>query len=331
MNEETQKPNLIDIVSEAQLTAGFKDTPMAEHVAAISKILNEHEIEHGFYPKWRDAVKALPTLDTHAACNHEDHWFIDLPNISNENAAQLESMLRELIPWRKGPFKLGPIIIDTEWRSNWKWKRLAEHITPLADRNVLDVGCGNGYHLWRMHEAGAKLALGVEPSPLFNCQFKAIQHYANIPNVMMLPLTFEQFPETQAFDSVFSMGVLYHRRTPAEHLQGLREALKPGGELILETLIAPGEDDSEIEISDRYANMRNLYQLPSVLRVARWMEEASFTDIRCISVDVTSPLEQRTTQWMPYHSLSNALDTENKLLTIEGLPRPRRAILIANR
>ncbi len=331
MNDETIKYKLIDIVSEAQLIDGFNGTPMAEHVSAITALLNEHEIEHGFYPRWRDAVNALPKLNTQAARNDEDHWFIDLPNISNENASQLESALKELMPWRKGPFKLGPITIDTEWRSSWKWNRLAEHITPLEGRDVLDVGCGNGYHLWRMHEAGAKLALGVEPSPLFNCQFKAIQRYATTPSVMMLPLTFEQFPVTQAFDSVFSMGVLYHRREPSEHLQSLRDALKPGGELILETLIAPGEEDSEIEIEDRYANMRNLYQLPSVLRVARWMEEASFKDIRCISVDVTSPFEQRTTEWMPYHSLSNALDPDNKLLTIEGLPRPRRAILIANR
>ena len=330
MNDESIKPKLIDIVSEVQLTAGFKDTPMAAYVEALVELLNEHEIEHGFYPRWRDAVNALPAAAAQPACTDEDHWFIGLPDLSVEQSAQLDSALKDLMPWRKGPFKLGPITIDTEWRSSWKWKRLAEHIAPLSGRDVLDVGCGNGYHLWRMHEAGAQLVLGVEPSPLFNCQFKAIQHYANIPSVMMLPLAFEQFPATQAFDSVFSMGVLYHRRSPAKHLQRLRDALKPGGELILETLIAPGEDDSEIKIDDRYANMRNLYQLPSVLRVARWMEEASFTDIRCISVDVTSPFEQRTTHWMPYHSLSNALDPENKLLTIEGLPRPRRAILIAN-
>ncbi|MEE9335984.1 MAG: tRNA 5-methoxyuridine(34)/uridine 5-oxyacetic acid(34) synthase CmoB [Granulosicoccaceae bacterium] len=331
MNDETIKPKLIDIVSDAQLAAGFKGTPMAVHVEALTALLSEHEIEHGFYPKWRDAVKALPSVVAEPACNDEDHWFINLPNLSKEHTTQLESALKDLMPWRKGPFKLGPITIDTEWRSNWKWNRLIEHIAPLAGRDVLDVGCGNGYHLWRMHEAGAQLVLGIEPSPLFNCQFNAIQRYANIPSVIMLPLTFEQFPASQVFDSVFSMGVLYHRRAPAEHLQELRDALKPGGEIILETLIAPGEDDSEIQIEDRYANMRNLYQLPSVLRVARWMEEASFSNIRCISVDVTSPFEQRTTQWMPYHSLSNALDPDNKLLTIEGLPRPRRAILIANR
>jgi len=221
MNDNTNKYKLIDIVSEAQLNASFIDTPMAEHITHLTALLNEHEIEHGFYPKWRDAVKALPNLSTVAACDHEDHWFIDLPNISNENASQLESALKELMPWRKGPFKLGPITIDTEWRSSWKWKRLIDHISPLEGRNVLDVGCGNGYHLWRMHEAGAKMALGVEPSPLFNCQFNAIQHYANTPSVAMLPLTFEQFPETQSFDTVFSMGVLYHRRSPAEHLQSL--------------------------------------------------------------------------------------------------------------
>ena len=331
MNANTSKPKLLDIVSETQLTAGLNNTPMAKHVKALTQLLSEHEIEHGYYPKWRDAVNALPTVRSKAPGNDEDYWFIDLPNLTADQSTQLESALKDLMPWRKGPYKLGPLTVDTEWRSSWKWNRLVEHITPLAGRNVLDVGCGNGYHMWRMHEAGARLVLGVEPSPLFNLQFKALQHYSNIPSVMMLPLTFEQFPSTQAFETVFSMGVLYHRRSQAEHLLGLRDALKPGGELILETLIAPGEDDNEIEIEDRYANMRNLYQLPTVLRVARWMEEASFNNIRCISVDVTSVLEQRTTEWMPYHSLNNALDQDNKSLTVEGLPRPRRAILIADR
>jgi len=270
-------------------------------------------------------TKALPGRD------FEDHWFIDLPELPSGQEEPLKAALKKLMPWRKGPFKIGPISIDTEWRSNWKWKRLAEHITPLDGRDVLDVGCGNGYHMWRMHEAGARMVLGVEPSLLFNMQFQALQHFANVPSVLMVPLLFEHFPATQAFDTVFSMGVLYHRREPAEHLAGLRESLKPSGELILETLIAPGEEDNEIKIEDRYAGMRNLYQLPSVLRVARWMEEASFTNIRCISVDVTSVFEQRTTEWMPTFSLDKALDPNNKQLTVEGLPRPRRVILIADR
>jgi tRNA (mo5U34)-methyltransferase len=325
------KTALTDITSEAQLAQALSGTTLESYQQALIDVLSSNTIEHGFYPKWREALDSLPEIKALSVGNEEDYWQIALPPLSDSQLLEIESALKALMPWRKGPYKLGPINLDTEWRSDWKWNRLAEYISPLSGREVLDVGCGNGYHMWRMHEAGARFVLGIEPSPLFNLQFQALQRYANISQIAMLPLTFEQFPQAKAFDTVFSMGVLYHRREPKEHLQALREALKPGGELVLETLIAPGEDDSEIDIVDRYACMRNVWNLPSVLRVARWMEEESFTDIHCVSVNVTSVFEQRSTPWMPFHSLHNALDPEDKSLTVEALPRPRRAILIASK
>ncbi len=322
---------LLDIISEAQLGKVLVGTTLAAFEKELIQALSSNTIEHGFYPKWREALDSLPEIRALSSSYIEDYWQIELPAITDTQLLELENALKALMPWRKGPYKLGPINIDTEWRSDWKWNRLHEYITPLDGREVLDVGCGNGYHMWRMHEAGARFVLGVEPSPLFNLQFQALQRFARMEHMAMLPLTFEQFPQTYAFDTVFSMGVLYHRREPKAHLQALSGSLKPAGELVLETLIAPGEDDNEIEIVDRYACMRNVWNLPSALRVARWMEEESFKDIRCVSVNVTSVLEQRSTTWMPFHSLNNALDPEDKSLTVEGLPRPRRAIFIASK
>ncbi len=322
---------LLDITSEATIGSALSNTLSASMLSEIVALLQNETIKHGDFSRWRSAVESLPSLPAQPGIVDDDHWLIETEKPTAQQHEQLEQSLRGLMPWRKGPYKIGPITIDTEWRSGWKWNRLIDHISPLEGRDVLDIGCGNGYHLWRMHEAGARTALGVEPSLLFNLQFKAIQHYSNISSVAMLPLSFEQLPNSDAFDTVFSMGVLYHRKSPNEHLTRLFRSLKPGGELVLETLIAPGEEDNELTIDKRYAGMRNLYQLPSVLRVIRWMEEEAFTDIRCVSVDVTSVFEQRSTDWMTYHSLANALDPEDKTKTVEGLPRPRRAILIANR
>jgi len=47
-------------------------------------------------------------------------------------------------------------------------------------------------------------------------------------------------------------------------------------------------------------------------------------------VTKTNVEEQRTTEWMRFHSLHDFLDVQNDNLTREGLPAPVRAILIAN-
>ena len=133
--------------------------------------------------------------------------------------------------------------IDTEWRSDWKWDRLKNHIEPLSGRKVLDIGCGSGYHCWRMRGAGAELVIGIDPTPLFIVQFFALQKYIQDHHVTVLPMGIEHLPEKlRFFDTVFSMGVLYHRRSPFDHLIELRDCLVSGGELILETLVIDGDE-----------------------------------------------------------------------------------------
>ncbi|HSJ47948.1 MAG TPA: tRNA 5-methoxyuridine(34)/uridine 5-oxyacetic acid(34) synthase CmoB, partial [Gammaproteobacteria bacterium] len=244
----------------------------------------------------------------------------------------LEQALRQLHPWRKGPFCLFGLRIDTEWRSDWKWQRLREHIQPLQDRLVLDVGCGNGYHLWRMRGAGARLALGIDPTLLFVHQFAALQHYIRDPQAGLLPLALEELPARMAFfDTVFSMGVLYHRRSPFDHLQELREALRPGGELVLETLVTEGEAGQVLVPRDRYARMRNVWFIPSVPELQHWLERAGFLEVRCVDVTRTTTEEQRGTDWMRFESLAQCLDPDDPAKTVEGYPAPRRAILVARK
>lgn len=254
----------------------------------------------------------------------------DINNVG-DTTDSLQAALEGLMPWRKGPFRIAHVTIDTEWRSNWKWNRVYPHITPLQDRTVLDVGCGSGYHLWRMRSQGASTVIGIDPGLLFLMQFQALQRYVKDSAVNMLPLTMETLPPNMhSFDTVFSMGVLYHRKDPKAHLNELMQSLSPGGELVLETLVSLGEERTELKIDGRYARMRNVWTLPSVPMLARWMIEAGFTNIRCVSVDITSRLEQRTTPWMPYESLIDSLDPDDLSLTVEGLPRPRRAVMIAD-
>ena len=245
---------------------------------------------------------------------------------------RLHAALQQLHPWRKGPYELFGVHIDTEWRSDFKWLRLASHIKPLTNKWVLDVGCGNGYHAIRSLAAGAQRVIGIDPSLLFSYQFQAIKKYLPTQPIDVLPLSLEQFPpHTAAFDTVFSMGVLYHRRSPLDHLQALYHCLRTGGELVLETLVVEGDEQHCLLPHNRYARMRNVWFLPSVDMLMLWLERLGFADARSVDVTVTSTDEQRTTNWMRFESLSQCLDPDDHSKTVEGYPAPRRAIITATR
>lgn len=311
-----------------------------EEFSAWAKLLPEKIasnyafLKHGNLVKWQAAVDTLSKLSV----QHPIYNLGDTIQIGNEHDLTpeekyvLEKSLVELCPWRKGPFNFFGLTIDTEWRSDWKWQRLQNHISPLNNKKVLDVGCGSGYHLWRMCEAGAEFVLGIDPSLLFLQQFLAVKQFLKHEPVYFLPLRSEDLPEKlSGFDTVFSMGVLYHRRSPLDHLIELRNVLAPNGELILETLIIANEQQNVLMPADRYAMMRNVYFLPNISLLTRWLERCGFIDIQVININQTSCEEQRVTNWVKAQSLKDFLDPNNHNLTIEGYPAPLRACLRATK
>jgi len=288
---------------------------------------------HGDEPRWLDALKALPTAGIcHTDLNQPVVTATPKIALNAQDQAVLLRCLQSFIPWRKGPFSICGCCIDTEWRSDWKWERLHPHLQAPAGRRILDIGCGNGYHLFRLAGAGAKLVVGIDPSLLFLYQFNVLNYYLNVKAIAFLPLRSDQLPaELCSFDTVLSMGVLYHRRQPASHLRELLATLRHGGELALETLVVRGESTIALESGARYARMRNVWRIPTTTELVNWVTTAGFENVRVVSEESTTSAEQRTTPWMPYESLSHALDPLDSSRTIEGLPAPRRAILIANR
>jgi tRNA (mo5U34)-methyltransferase len=286
---------------------------------------------HGDLPRWWSALSALPRPDAalvrlNAAC-------VGAESDAVQGAAHRQALaqaLMQLHPWRKGPYCLHGVFLDCEWRSDWKWDRLAGHIQPLEGRAVLDVGCGNGYHCWRMAGAGARVVLGVDPTILFVMQFLAIASLLGDERVGVLPLALEDLPgDMSGFDSVFSMGVLYHRRSPLDHLVTLRRLLRPGGELVLDTLVVEGEGDRVLVPTGRYASMPNVWFIPSPKALEIWLGRCGFSGVRVVDVTVTSMEEQRATEWMRFQSLRDFLDPRDPMRTLEGHPAPRRAVLVA--
>jgi tRNA (mo5U34)-methyltransferase len=255
----------------------------------------------------------------------------DLSLMDKHRRLALQATLMGLHPWRKGPYNLFGMHLDTEWRSDWKWDRVLPHLAPLKGRTILDVGCGNGYHCWRMLGADAERVIGIDPSAKFVFQFYAIKRFAgNHLPIDVLPLGIEHMPEKMAaFDTVFSMGILYHRRSPMDHLRELRQLLKPGGQLVLETLVIEGAEDQLLVPQDRYAKMPNVWFIPSPDMLISWMSKNGLKNPRMVDISTTSIEEQRSTDWMKFESLADFLDPNDPSKTVEGHPAPVRAVFVA--
>lgn len=303
----------MSLLGDARLREMLADAGLAawqDHIATLVRARLADEA-HGDFPRWRAALAELAAS-------------------GDDTPAQRRELLLALAPWRKGPFDVGGVLIDSEWRSDRKWARVAPAIEPLAGRRVLDVGCGNGYYALQMAAAGAHRVIGLEPMQLYVVQFLAVNIFARAPRVDVLPLRLDEFPaDTQAFDTTFSMGVLYHQRSPLDHLAQLRQTLRPGGQLVLETLFLPGTEAAARTPPGRYARMRNVWLLPTLAELSTWLRRSGFGDIEIADESLTTVEEQRSTEWMPFESLAKALDPADPALTVEGWPAPRRAVMLA--
>ncbi|MCK7568561.1 tRNA 5-methoxyuridine(34)/uridine 5-oxyacetic acid(34) synthase CmoB [Marinobacter xestospongiae] len=287
---------------------------------------------HGDMARWQQALQQLPAVADVEADLNRSAVTLSTSTLADDARQKLEAGLRGLMPWRKGPFDFFGVGIDTEWRSDWKWDRVAPYLSDLQGRRILDVGCGSGYHCWRMAGLGARRVVGIDPGLLFLFQFLSVKRYLGEVPVDLLPIRMEDMPDRlEAFDTTFSMGVLYHRRSPLDHLLELKSTLRRGGELVLETLVVDGPEGYSLMPEDRYGQMRNVWFLPSCDTLLRWLDRTGFRQARVVDVTDTTTEEQRTTDWMRFQSLADFLDPDDPSRTIEGYPGPRRATIIAEK
>jgi tRNA (mo5U34)-methyltransferase len=314
-----------------QVEAGQWTEPLRARLAGVVAAGRRAELDD-----WRAAVRGLPVIASR--CLDLAGPVVTVGGADDATAAQralIRQQLQRLHPWRKGPFDLFGVRVDAEWRSDLKWARLAPHLEPLAGRRVLDVGCGNGYYGWRLVGAGARLVVGIDPSLRCLFQHLAVSRLASeAPGAPgrfhFLPLALEDLPPGPAsFDTVLSMGVLYHRRDPAAHLARLRQLLRPAGQLVLEGLVLADPALACLVPPGRYAKMRNVWSIPSRQLLVRWVEDAGFRDAQIVDIAATTVDEQRRTEWMRFESLADFLDPADPSRTVEGHPAPLRALCVA--
>ena len=250
-------------------------------------------------------------------------------NSNHSNEEVIEKLLSQFLPWRKGPFKVNSTFIDSEWRSNLKWDRFLELNIDLKGKNILDVGSGNGYYAFRMLGQGAEAILCLEPNLTHFSQFLAINHFIETNKIRMLPERLETLEMQQTyFDLIFSMGLLYHQRDPSMHLSSLRKRMTNTGQLIIETIIVSDDYGDYLEPKGPYASMPNVHFLHTDKGFKALAEKEGLSVIQSSKEAQTTMDEQRKTRWMPFKSYESAIQADNKDLTVENFPAPKRKFYV---
>ena len=111
-----------------------------------------YQVNNGNIPKWSQAINAIDALPKGKVALEQPYITIYQNSIDSE---LLMKTLHKLIPWRKGPFMINDLALESEWDGDMKWQRLTKHIKPLKNKRVLDVGAGNGYFTLRMAMEGS--------------------------------------------------------------------------------------------------------------------------------------------------------------------------------
>lgn len=275
----------------------------------------------------QEAIASLPTLEV------KHVWLSDVVEVeftttAADQEAKILEVAKALKPWRKGPFQISQIFIDSEWQSFIKYN-LLEPYFDLKDKVVGDIGCNNAYYLFRMQSNQPKKLVGFDPSAITYSQFQFINHYLKSDIVYeLLGVEHVEFYEHR-FDLLFCLGVLYHRSDPVAMLKSLYRGLNGGGELILDTFMIDGEDEICLTPRDRYSKIPNIYFIPTVNALKNWCYRAGFERVEVLAIKKTELNEQRKTEWIDSQSLDHFLDPDDESRTIEGYPAPKRVYIKA--
>jgi len=274
---------------------------------------------------YQDAIKNLPKLED-VEVRFGDSVEVQIANLSDAQSQQVEETARLMKPWRKGPFQINNLFIDSEWQSQIKYNLLEPHF-DLTDNVVGDIGCNNGYYLFRMLTQKPKKLIGFDPSAIYYSQFQFINHFIKSDiKYELLGVEHVEFYEHK-FDTLFCLGVLYHRSDPVTMLKSLYKGLNKGGELILDTFMIDGEEEMCLTPKDRYSKIPNIYFVPTVPALINWCLRAGFESVEVLETMITEPNEQRKTEWIDTQSLEDFLDPEDSTKTIEGYPAPKRVYI----
>jgi len=276
---------------------------------------------------YQEAIGALPEYPN-VTVSLGDIVDIQIAGLSEGEAIQIKESALLMKPWRKGPFRINDLFIDSEWQSQIKYNLLEPHFN-LQDKIVGDIGCNNGYYLFRMLSQKPKKLIGFDPSAIYYSQFMFLDHFIKSDIVYeLLGVEHVEYYEHK-FDTLFCLGVLYHRSDPVAMLKSLFKGLNKGGELILDTFMIDGEGEMCLTPRDRYSKIPNIYFVPTVSALKNWCLRAGFESVEVLEIMKTDLNEQRKTEWIDTQSLEDFLDPNDPEKTVEGYPAPKRVYIKA--
>lgn len=290
----------------------------------LQAVRNERE----GWMKWKNIAPLRTALENLSKLN-STVTLGDTVTLKSDEAVDIETLettARLMMPWRKGPFDLFGLFIDTEWRSDQKYNFLRPHFN-LTGKKVADIGCNNGYYMFRFLEDTPQKIVGFDPSSLFKSQFDLINHFVKSDIVYEL-LGVEHLPYyEEKFDVIFCLGVLYHRSDPIAMLKALFQGLEKGGELYLDTFIIEGDEPYALCPQGSYSKITNVYFVPTLRALENWCIKAGFSGFEVLGTVVTTSDEQRKTSWIESQSLEDFLDPDDSTKTVEGYPAPIRGYI----
>lgn len=281
---------------------------------------------------WYEQLKQIHSIKKDNIDIENGDWFSvgKKEDLTKEEFELIQKTAKTLIPWRKGPFKIFGLEIDSEWQSNIKYNLIRPHFN-LKDKVVADIGCNNGYYMFRMLEDKPKRLIGFDPSALTMLQFDFINHFAKT-DIIYEKLGVEHLElYNHKFDFIFMLGVLYHRPDPVGCLKSLAKGLNKNGEILIDTFMIDGEQEVALTPNKRYSKIPNIYFIPTIPALKNWLIRAGFEQIEVLAVTTTTSEEQRKTQWSFDQSLEDFLDKDDKNKTVEGYPAPKRVYVKARK
>ncbi len=281
------------------------------------------------------AIYAVVNNEIKDSIIFSNHKKIDLGNgfhifISCDRQTQesIESIVLDLMPWRKGPFYIhfdnSTLHIDSEWRSDMKMSLLHDCFDKLNidlyNKRVLDVGCNNGYYMFNLAFRVSEI-IGIDPIKQVFLQYYLFMKLSMFSNISFHTLGMEDCRNIGKFDIVLCLGVLYHRREPLLSLKILKNWLNDNGILLLETLILDSDDELCLCPYPSYAGMKNVYFIFSPKSLRNLAYHAGFRECVLLTKEYTTNKQQRSSAFSK-KSLGDLLGERS----IEGYQAPCRAI-----
>lgn len=254
-------------------------------------------------------------------------------------AAELDADARQVLwrccsffkPWKKGPWSLFGIDIDAEWRSDLKWQRLEKKLQGLRGKKIADIGCHNGYFMFRLAAHNPALVVGFEPNLRSYFNFHFLQRFARVEHLYFEPFGVAHLDHYPAFfDLVLCLGILYHHTDPVAILRSIHRSLAKGGRVLIDCQGIDSPTPTLLLPARRYAGASGIWYLPSKQALTHWLQRTNFRHIDFFYEGYLSSTEQRRTAWADIDSLADFV-CHKKRTTVEGYPAPWRMYVEARK